>query len=379
MKMSPDRFGHWVVAGKKYSNKLQAVIDAVKLGHWIHWDFNESSFKKYNWTQEPVQSLQSLYDERARRIREKYAFVAIEFSGGADSWNMLYAFCRQRLKVDLVIHKYAGETVKGPEDLSAENHWAEGKYQAWGWFTKLKELNPDMQWVTWDIEKPIQDGWRDGPVDFLFHNNLHPGSVIKMPDRANVNPFDIPELPSTAYLFGIDKPIVELYPDGWYLTFYDNHIISRSVIERNMLGLGWDDLLFYWDPDCVPLMIKQAHTIMNFFRKNPGHSELLKKAGPRGWNYKNFIISLIYPEYRAVWQSDKPQGTFAFTNENWFISHIQNSASTQWHETLNQYSDLLLNITEGTPFRQYINQDAGAANYNVFADCPSHHYYLGPV
>ena len=126
-------------------------------------------------------------------------------------------------------------------------------------------------------------------------------------------------------------------------------------------------------------MIKQAHTIMNFFRKNPGYSELLKKAGPRGWNYKNFIISLIYPEYRAVWQSDKPQGTFAFTNENWFISHIQNSASTQWHETLNQYSDLLLNITEGTPFRQYINQDAGVAKYNVFADCPSHHYYLGPV
>ena len=150
---SPDRFGHWIVAGKKYSNKLQAVIDAVKIGHWIHWDFNEVSFKKYNWTKEPTQSLQSLYDERARRIREKYAFVAMEFSGGADSWNMLYAFCRQRLKVDLVIHKYAGSTVKGPEDLSAENHWAEGKYQAWYWFNKLKELNPDMKWVTWDVEE----------------------------------------------------------------------------------------------------------------------------------------------------------------------------------------------------------------------------------
>ena len=294
MKTSPERFGHWVVAGKKYSSKLQAVIDAVKIGHWIHWDFNENTFKKYDWTKEPAESLQTLYDQRARRIREKYAFVALEFSGGADSWNMLYAFCRQRLKVDLVIHKYAGSTVKGPEDLSAENHWAEGKYQAWVWFTKLKELNPDMKWVTWDIEKPIQDGWRDGPVDFLFHNNLHPGSVIKMPDRADVNPFNIPELSSTAYLFGIDKPIVEQHADGWYLTFYDNHVISRSVIERSILGLGWDDVLFYWDPDCVPLMIKQAHTVMNFFRKNPGHSELLKKAGPRGWNYKNFIISLIY-------------------------------------------------------------------------------------
>ena len=59
MKMSPDRFGHWIVAGKKYSNKLQAVIDAVKLGHWIHWDFNESSFKKYDWTTEDLTPLRT--------------------------------------------------------------------------------------------------------------------------------------------------------------------------------------------------------------------------------------------------------------------------------------------------------------------------------
>jgi len=118
---------------------------------------------------------------------------------------------------------------------------------------------------------------------------------------------------------------------------------------------------------------------MNFFRKNPRHSELLKKAGPRGWNYKNFIISLIYPEYKATWQSDKPQGSVAMTHENWFILHTQNSASRQWYETLNQYSDLLLDITKGTLFRQYVHHDVGSVKFNVLADCPSYHYYLGPV
>ena len=376
---SADRFGHWMVAGKKYSNKLTAVIDAVKMGHWIHWDFNESVFKKYDWTIEPTQSLQSLYDQRARQIREKYEFVALEFSGGADSWNMLYSFCRQRLKVDLVIYKSVDRAVKGREDFSSENQWAEGKYQAWPAFVKLKELNPDMKWATWEIEDAVVDGWKSNPVDFMFYNNLHPGIVIKTPDKTNVNPFGIPQLPSTAYLYGVDKPIVELRENGWYLTFYDSCILNRAVIERNILNVGWDDIMFYWDPDCVPLMIKQAHIIMNFFRANTAYKELLKTAGPRAWDYKNFIINLIYPDYKAEWQSKKPVGTFSFTSDDFFINQLENSSTRLWHETLNQYSNLLTDITINTPFSKYIHNDKGAAKYNVLADCPSYHYYLGPI
>lgn len=376
---SPDRFGHWIVAGKKYSNKLQAVIDAVKIGHWIHWDFNEAAFSRYDWTREPQESLQTLYDRRARQIRERYEFVALEFSGGADSWNMLNAFCRQGLKVDLVIHKYVERAVKGPEDRSGENQWAEGKFQAWGSFNKMLKLNPDMKWATWDIERSMFDGWQSGPVDILFHNNLHPGAINKMPDRTNINPFNIPDLPSTAYITGVDKPIVTLRDDGWYLTFYDNHVLVRSFIERSLLGIGWQDLLFYWDPDCVPLIIKQAHTVMKFFRSNPEYKKLLMAAGPRGWNYKNFVIKLIYPEYRLEWQSEKPQGTFAITHESFFIKNTDNFSSKQWHETLNRYSGVLEDVTRNTDFAKYTHKDVGAATYTVLADCPSKHYYLGPV
>lgn len=377
--LSPDRFGHWSVAGKKYSNKLRAVVDAVKIGHWIHWDFNETQFSKFDWTVEPSESLQTLYDLRARQIRERYKFVALEFSGGADSWNMLYAFCRQGLQVDLVIHKYVERAVKGPEDQTGENQWAEGKFQAWPCFQKLLELNPAMKWATWDIEQAMNDGWRPGPVDIMFHNNLHPGAINKVPDRTDVNPFGIPQLPTTAYLVGVDKPIVELRQDGWYLVFYDNAVLVRGAIERALLGIGWHDTLFYWDVDCVPLMIKQAHTVMNFFKKNPVYLTMLKNSGPRGWNYKNFIINLIYPDYDLTWQSQKPQGTFAITHEDFFINHTNNISSKNWHNTLHQYSELLHDLTNGTDFAQFIRKDAGAVAYNVLADCPSKPYFLGPL
>jgi hypothetical protein len=235
-----------------------------------------------------------------------------------------------------------------------------------------------MKWATWELEDIITDGWKSKDVDFMFYNNLHPGIVVKTPNKNNVNPFGIPELPSTAYLYGVDKPMVELKEDGWYLTFYDSYITNRAVIERNILGVGWDDVMFYWDPDCVPLVIKQAHIIMNFFRANPAYKKLLKTVGPGKLNYKNFIINLIYPNYKAEWQCEKPVGTFAFTSDDFFINQLENSSTRNWHETLSQYSNLLTDITSNTPFSKYIHCDKGAAKYNVIADCPSYHYYLGP-
>jgi hypothetical protein len=236
-----------------------------------------------------------------------------------------------------------------------------------------------MKWATWNIEKPTVDGWQNGPVDIMFHNNLHPSAIIKMPDQANTNPFGIPELPSTAYLMGTDKPIVELHSDGWYLVFYDSPVIHRSVIERSILGIGWDDLLFYWDPDCVPLMIKQAHAVMNAFRNNPGHPGLLRAAGPREQAYKRFINKFIYPDYQLIWQAQDTAGHIAPTSDDWFINQMQGSATKIWHDTLSQYSNLLADTTNGTSFCQYIKPDNGSANYNVLVDCPSKRYYLGPV
>ena len=120
------RFGSWRVNGKDYYNKLSAVVDAVKSGHWIHWDFNDELFAKHDWSREPLDSLDTLYGKRARALRETYQHIAIEFSGGADSWNLLYHFCRQGLSVDTLIHRYAEETVGTSTDKSSSNQWAEG-------------------------------------------------------------------------------------------------------------------------------------------------------------------------------------------------------------------------------------------------------------
>jgi hypothetical protein len=374
--MFADRFGYWEVSGKKYTNKLRAMMAAVLQKHWMHWNFNDDAFDRHDWTQEPTQSLQQLYDARARSIREKYSFVALEYSGGSDSWNVLNSFCRQGLKVDLVIHKTIQSRVGDRSDQSAQNIWAEGKFQAWQSFLQFQELVPDMKWVAWDIEKSVVDSWRQGPRDILSTNVLDP---MKITSNLDINPFGIPDLPGTAYIFGIDKPMVELYHDGWYMVFYDDPSTSKFTIERALSGVGWHDLFFYWDPDCVPLLIKQAHTVMNFFREHPYHNNLVKGLGSRDQQHKNLITSLIYPEYREFWQTSKPTGMVCLDRDAWFQDqHRENRAARNWFQTVKNYSDAVSSLVRSTPFEKYVHPDPYDSQFTVLASCPSRRYYLGP-
>jgi hypothetical protein len=376
MDSHQDRFGSWVVNGKNYANKLSAVIDAVKTGHWIHWDFNDRVFAQYNWTQEPVSSLSDLYGARARRLREQYDHIAVEFSGGADSWNLLYHFCRQNLPVDTVIHRYSDHLAKNSIDKTSENQWAEGKFQAWPSFQRLQELNPKLTWHTWDITDPIQQGWTASSINFELHNNLHSGSILKIPGAIDHNPAGIPDLPSSAMIYGLDKPVVEFRDGKFYLLFYDYQIILRSVLERQMLGVGMQDILFYWDPENVDMLAKQGHVIMNWFCANPSMIPLMKDKP----SYLSIVNKLIYPEYQMIWQSDKPTGLFSQSHDSWFTNNLSLKGSKEWHKIRRDHSDLLESVVAGTEYGKYLKDDnTKHENYQVLAACPSNAYYLGSL
>ena len=366
-----NRFGKYTVCGQNYHNKLSAVMAAVKDGHWIHWDFNDSIFEKYNWSQEPRESLSTLYGNRARQLREQYAHIAIEFSGGADSWNLLYHFCRQGLHVDTIIHRYIQSTVKSPKDLSHANSYAEGLYQAWPSFQALLHINPTMKWTTWDIEHAMMQCWASPKHDFSLHNNFMPQSVIYMPDMGQHCPGKVPNLESSAMIFGIDKPVVEFHDGKFYLVFYDHQVICRNVMERQLLGHSIQDIFFYWDPDCMDMMAKQGHIIMNWVRQHP---TLIKNHCTID---QLLVNQLIYPEYQPIWQSKKSTGHFAISNQRWFIdgNHLQ---AKNWHNTMHNLTSILENTLNGTTYEKYLQRD-GDTDFKSLVNCPSRAYYLGDL
>jgi hypothetical protein len=83
--------GYYTVDGIDFQSKIQACIFANKHNKKVEWKFNNQAFDTYNWSIEPEQSLDQLYDRRANDLREKYDYLILSYSGGADSHNILMA------------------------------------------------------------------------------------------------------------------------------------------------------------------------------------------------------------------------------------------------------------------------------------------------
>lgn len=99
--------GYWHVNGHYFFNKAECLRYASLIkNHNVTFHFFDEVYNTLDWTKEPTQSLDSLYAERALQIREKYEHVALLFSGGCDSTNMLHSFLKNNIKLDEIISYY---------------------------------------------------------------------------------------------------------------------------------------------------------------------------------------------------------------------------------------------------------------------------------
>jgi hypothetical protein len=89
--------GYYSCGTQLFASKIEACIHGTKTKIPVKWHFNDETFDNYPWHIEPSESLDDLYDRRAREIREKYDYIVLAFSGGSDSNNILEAFIRQNL------------------------------------------------------------------------------------------------------------------------------------------------------------------------------------------------------------------------------------------------------------------------------------------
>jgi hypothetical protein len=366
LQLSNGRFGHWEVAGRPYYNKLSAILAAVPHGWWPHWNFREDEFSSTDWSIEPAETLEQLYFKRARRLREKYSSIAVEFTGGADSWNTVWSFLKQGLHIDTVYHKYVAAGDNGnANDRSAENTSAEGVLQAYPWYKKFLELDPNMRWEVDYTTDEIVSGWQGQQLDPLLFNHIHPGYIIKVPGVARELPRFIDHNQRSAVLYGIDKPNLFFENNKFYFYFADFQIHTRAFYERSALNLPADDVLFYWDPDCVDLCIKQAHIVANWFRQNPKFLYLISNRGHRDTKLYHYIVNqLIYPEYRPDWQSEKASGFYFPTHESWFYQNCENTAhGANYMSSIKRASDLLVDAYRLAPenTQQYLRWENGYA------------------
>jgi hypothetical protein len=333
--------GYWEVDKKYFFNKASGLryASSIKAPH-VYYHFFDDIFRAEDWSTEPSESLDELYAERARQIRDKYDYIMLSVSGGSDSMNMLYAFLNNGLKVDEIVTYYPVSAIdkllptfdfdeKAPVNVMFEYNAAFVPQME-----KISKTHPAIKITVLD----------------------HTDSVINTIGGANAHKFDMAGLtmgpgaagplmvvdhlrklnkPNSAIIIGIDKPRVVYCPttDRFATYFQDFHSLWGGVSDDAFSGFKPTVEYFYYASEFPKLLRKQSHVIkramLPIIRGSagnavPDYADLHQRW--RTWPYDIFIVqhnffeNLLYPTTHnpRIFQAAKPSSMFFAEANNWF-------------------------------------------------------------
>jgi hypothetical protein len=391
---NPD-LGYYEIGGVKYWNKASALLEGTKLGFKysdLHWNFNDDFFDKFNWTEEPAGSITEYYQTRARALREKYDYIILNCSGGADSTTMLYSFLQQGLFVDEIMMRHADVGTKkyqGQLNLEASNEHSEYEYAGIPLLQWVNKVSPKTKITVHDFSLDIinQDLTWDENFIYWCGDYVTPGCIVRYTHASmkdSLSMFDKGR--SVGILFGTDKPRVYAHDNNLYLFFMDRAVHSATPAT---VTNGYDNInveLFYWAPESANMVAKQCHLIKNWF--NHPMNNRLKYMLSQDWLanpvnrtvYESVIKGVIYEDYDlSTFQVNKPSRTVLQEWDYWINDHTD----TPGYKTfMRGMIHLYQNIDKS--FLRHNDKDTLSLNKKTaltweYKPCPSNSYLIGQL
>lgn len=271
--LSKDKFGFYQIDDFKSYSKVETIEAARRINktNKVHWNFNDLEFSNYNWKIEPVESIKQLYQRRARQIRERYDYVVLWWSGGADSYTMLKAFVDEGLFVDelATFHNHTGD---GNWDSYLNS---EVKQVAIPVAEKILENSPNTKFRLIDHFDYQPDLYNvdDNKFDFLYKANavFSPNQLARRYIREKEKDYlDLfAQGKKVCFVWGMDKPRIYQIDGKYAIRFLD--IVDNAVNPvTQTLNRPWEnDEFFFWSPDACDLLCKQGHVIMKYLKNVP--------------------------------------------------------------------------------------------------------------
>lgn len=379
------KLGYYLCDNLEFDSKIQACLHSVKTLKPIQWVFNNDVFKTYDWTVEPEETLDQLYDQRARQIREQYDYIILSYSGGSDSNNILTAFERQGLHIDEIVVNTMSKASSRAMTVDINNTDAYNAPEAEHELHTLNRLNyirsvmPNTKITVVDLsdylfeslEKAGDASWvltkREGvnPAGMTRFNYLHFTDVRKQFDKDK----------KIGIIVGIEKPRTMIHRGSFFMLFADRSTNMITIAEHLKDYPNSTIEFFYWSPDCVPLLIKQGHVIKRWLEAFPENQPLwVREESLKGKVYRQIhdplLRQLLYTTWNEKWfQSKKAVGDWSSEFDQWFEDlYKDTNAYKVWEEGIKYLEDNL------TPF---LKQTTDGKNDGLKA--VYHTYSLGPM
>ena len=331
---------YYLCNGVKFASKIDALIYSKIVKKPVEWMFYQDVFSKYPWHIEPSKSLDELYDERTRKLREKYDYIALSYSGGADTNNILESFIRQGLHIDEIITNHmskatSGVTVLDPRVNSNWNFAAEHELQTVPRLKYISEKLPRTKITVLDVSEIVLNSMiKYNDVDWVLHRNdqLSVGQLF----RYNYFYFSsikkqLDKNLTVGIIVGVDKPKTAIREDdNFYIYFNDGTANIVGIDKFNEDYTNTTVELFYWSPDAVDILCKQSHVIKHWLEEKSVRQQFWRNPSTRTIRmyHERWLRSILYNSWNENWfQTDKSTCWWNTEFDTWF--KVDNSLSRE--------------------------------------------------
>ncbi len=346
--MINKKLGYYIVNGVEFDSKIKALSYATMTNSTPEWIFNDAEYNAYNWSIEPELSLDQLYDQHSKRLREKYDYLILSYSGGSDSHNILMSFIRQGIHLDEIIvntmeRGYGKYIETTSNNQSAANAGAEHELQTIPRLQEISKLIPNTKITIYDCTSQLFDSLEDaGDESWVFdkRESLHPASLIRF-NYLHFSEFrkQFDRDKTFGIILGLEKPRCFIYKNKLYVNFTDRATNLTNTDEHFKEYPNSTIEFFYWSPDTLDMQCKQIHVIKHWLEAYPQYQELwdvekslTKENGVAVIKLKHerLLRPLLYSTWDNNWyQADKALGDWHSEFDQWFFESYRDTKAYQ--------------------------------------------------
>ena len=311
--------GHYTVGEQWFYSNRDALEAGHRTGQPVAWHYYDdvwsTAHSAGHWRN---QSLKELYYARARQIREQYDYVAVMFSGGWDSRNIIESFSAQGLRIDDIIVFTTQELENSTpfNNLNPDNWYGEIKYHAVPYAERYAHEHPGTGVIRIEWLDRVAESYKDAEQVFkdsrpkpgvFFGRWLSVATDAQLQRRIGSQ--------RAAVLVGLDKPCV-MQAGNNYQGFFPEGLIRNYTYCTRSNGFPdnviWEP--FYWTPDLPELAIRGWYELIDLCRRDPviarAHNQATSENDRAELKFSRYVQDTmrrhLYPGFDArAWQADK--------------------------------------------------------------------------
>jgi len=321
--------GYYQVGTKLFDKKLNALLEASRTQQHVQWDFNQQVFAKQAQMPRLDIPLLELYKQRALQLRDRYDYLILGYSGGADSDNILKVFQQNKIHLDEVwcdwplslVEKsnYVISNATNPENMPVE------------WFQVIKPALDELAVTNPEIHIHVSDTFA-GQTEEDAEDSM---TVISVPTvYTSIKRYRyitqylqqfVDRGQRVAVITGMDKVNPARRGNQYGFKFVDNAAIFKTHAQGNEYR---NIEYFYWTPDFPAIVTEQAHLVWDNLLKDPAGTQAMLDLKGGEWQqrkkwFDHTIKKICYPHWDfGKIQVDK-SGIFANNHFNKLTQQFQ--------------------------------------------------------